>query len=113
MNLDEETIKKLVIETLDDSLEESEELEEDVASAAKTEIATATRDAQAGAATDIELSKKLDQVLQLLQKVAGGSQPSPEASKPVEPALKESFQITKGRLRQIIAEEMKRAKKQG
>lgn len=114
MKFDEKTIKKLILESLEDSLEESEELEEaDVASSAKAEIAADTRASQLDAQTDIALSQKLDQVLQLLQKMAGPSQPTAAASTETQPALKESFQITKGRLRQIIAEEMKKAKDQG
>lgn len=110
MKLDEETIKKLVMESLEDSLEEAEELEEaDVASSAKAEIAADTRASQMDAQTDIALSQKLDQILQLLQKMAGASQPAAST----EPALKESFQITKGRLKEIVIEEMKKAKDQG
>jgi hypothetical protein len=113
MNLDEETIKKMVMETLNDSLEEGEELEEaDVASSAKAEIAADTRASQMDAQTDIALSQKLDQVLQLLQKMASPAQPE-QASKPTEPALNESFQIKKSRLREIVVEEMKKAKDQG
>jgi len=112
MKLDEETIKKLIMESLEDSLEESEELEEaDIASAAKAEIAADTRASQMDAQTDIALSQKLDQILQLLQKMGAPAQP--EAPKPAEPALKESFQITKGRLKEIVIEEMKKAKDQG
>jgi hypothetical protein len=107
MKLKEEAIKKLIMESLEDSLEEEQLDEADVATSAKAEIAADTRASQLDAQTDIALSQKLDQVLQLLQKMAGGTQPV------AEPALKESFQITKGRLRQIVLEEMKKAKDQG
>jgi hypothetical protein len=106
MKLNEETIKNLILETLEDSLEE------DLASAAKAEVASATRDATVEAAADIALAKELMQIKQMLQQLLGKQAPAAPAEKEA-PKLEESFQITKGRLREIIAEEMKRAKKQG
>lgn len=112
MKLNEEAIKQLVLETL------SESIEEDLTAAAKTGIATDTKASQADAAVQIAIAKDLSTIKALLQQILekqGVENPVfPKSSpKKEEPKLQESFQITKGRLREIIVEEMKRAKKQG
>ncbi len=100
MNLDLDTLKEMISSTISELNEPaaSSEIEDKAADAAE-EAAEATKQA-VQAAKDASVEASIEAGLE----DSSGSDLS---------LTKESFEITKGRLRQIIAEELISAKKQG
>lgn len=103
MKLDNDLLKNMIAETLGavmDELTEQEDSNKEIAAATEKAAAEEAQavDAKATVA-DLKAKKAKDDAAKAEQE-AGGT-------------MEESFQLTKGRLRQIIAEELASAKKQG
>ena len=112
MNLDLDTLREMISSTLKEITVES--LESTEAEDKTEEAAEKLSAAAADLAKDTEEEKK--QLADEEEKKEAEEERKKKLSStpPVEPSsLEESFQITKGRLRQIIAEELISAKKQG
>jgi hypothetical protein len=111
MNLDLDTLREMISSTLQEITTES--LESTEAEEGAEKAAKELQDAAAKLAADTEEEKVQ---LAAKQDAAEAEEERQDklSPKPPEPSMNaESFQITKGRLRQIIAEELISAKKQG
>ena len=106
MKLDKNFIEELVRESLEE-LQEEEVVEQGDPVPGMEQVHASIEDLQKRiqdlTAENESLKKQLEQ--------RKDQQSAPPSEVPV--AMQESFQITKGRLRQIISEEMKSAKEQG
>lgn len=106
MKLDKNFIEELVRESLEE-LQEEEVVEQGDPVPGMEQVHASIEDLQKRiqdlTAENESLKKQLEQ--------RKDQQSAPPSEAPV--AMQESFQITKGRLRQIISEEMKSAKEQG
>ena len=98
MKLDNDLLRKMIAETLGAALEEQTE---DPIKTAKAEAAKQEEEAAAAQEEVADLEAK------------AAAEAAAEAKQEAGGTMEESFQMTKGRLRQIIAEEMKKAKEQG
>lgn len=105
MNLDLETLREMISSTLQEMASVDTNPEDEAAEAAKKAAEAASK-----AADEARLEKKETEA----GKEAEEDRQEKLSPTPPEPSsLSESFEITKGRLRQIIAEELFSAKKQG
>jgi putative cell wall-binding protein len=102
MNLDLDTLKEMISSTIS-------ELNEPAAS---SEIENAAEDAAEDAVKATEQAAQAAKEASIEASIEAGLE-SEDSSESDLSLTKESFEITKGRLRQIIAEELISAKKQG
>ena len=102
MKLDNDLLRKMIAETLGAALEEQTDAE---IQKARSEAADAEKQKAKAA---IKAAEEKADVSELEAEKAAA-----EAKQEAGGTMEESFQMTKGRLRQIIAEEMKKAKEQG
>ena len=109
MKLDKNFIEELVRESLEE-LQEEEEVEQGDPVPGMEQVHVSIENLQKRIQDLTEENAKLKEENASEQSSGQEEQPSP--GQPVV-AMQESFQITKGRLRQIISEEMKSAKEQG
>ena len=102
MNLDLDTLKEMISSTLSELNEPaaSSKIEDEAETAAKEAEEAVEKAKQAAQAASVEASMEAD-----LE--------TSDSEESKTSLTKESFEITKGRLRQIIAEELVSAKKQG
>lgn len=103
MKLDNDLLRKMIDETLGvvmEDLTEQEDSNKEIAAATEKAAAEEAQAVNAKATVADLKAKKAKEDAAKAEQEAGGT-------------MEESFQLTKGRLRQIIAEEMKKAKEQG
>lgn len=102
MNLDLDTLKEMISSTLSELNEPaaSSKIEDEAKTAAEEAEKAVEQAKNAAEAASVEASMEAD------LEASDSEEPEPSLTK-------ESFEITKGRLRQIIAEELISAKKQG
>ena len=105
MNLDLDTLREMISSTLQEMSSIDTSPEDEAAEAASEAAEAASKAAEEARLekAEVEVEKKAEEDRQ--EKLS----PTP----PQPSSLGESFEITKGRLRQIIAEELFSAKKQG
>ena len=105
MNLDLDTLREMISSTLQEMSASEDTNPETTAKRAAEEATEAAEEAEkAVQAASREATE---------EKTAAEAEKERQKNLSSEPPLEESFQITKGRLRQIIAEELISAKKQG
>ena len=108
MKLDDKFLQELIEESLQELQQEEVEKEEKEPEEESKEEKAAEDEEEIPGMDDVHDAFKdlQDKVKELEAKLEGKKEDEPEQ-------MNESFQITKGRLREIIAEEMKKAKEQG
>ena len=97
MNLDNDLLKKMISETLSDFLNEA--TDEEI-----TQKAEEVTEKEAAAAAAVE---------ELAALQSEKTKEDADVAKEQSSMMDETLEITRGRLKQIIAEEMRRAKEQG